>query len=147
MGLAVLFLVAFGLWSWQEGYLDRLFGSNAEALEVVHGSFEDFVEAEVTSSWGKYVIKLTRGDRYPKDPAAVEALVAAAPDLKSRSAVNAIANGDELWLRLEDDAGKVLAAESVKLRDLVSDEDGEITARLDGQIGARVLRLALSSGR
>lgn len=146
VGLAVLFIVAFGLWAWQQGYLDRLFGADAAELEVRGGPFEDLVAAEVTSEWGKYVVKLTRGERYPVDPKAVEALVSAAVDLEARSAVNAVANGDSLWVRLENGDGRVIAAEKVDLRDLVTDAKAEIEAQLDGQIGARVVRLALSSG-
>ena len=52
-----------------------------------------------------------------------------------------------MWLRLEDEDGKVIQAASIELRSLVIDPTKVEKVELDGQIGAKVLRLALDSGK
>ena len=145
--LGLLFLTAIGLWSWQSGYLDRLFGASAESLAVEVGPFDGLLTISVSSSWGKYVVEISRGDKYPATPADVQGLLDGAADLEARSAVSAVANGDKIWVRLETAEGKVLSAEPVELRSLVADEDKRPTVKLDGLIGATSLRLAIDSGK
>ena len=77
----------------------------------------------------------------------MQRLLDGAEDLETRSAVNAVANGDKVWVRLEDEDGEVLRAESIELRSLVTDAAEVEKVELDGQIGAKVLRLALDSGK
>lgn len=147
MLLGLLFLVAIGLWSWQSGYLDRLFGASAESLTSEIGPFDGLLAMSVSSSWGKYVVEIRRGDGYPASPADVQRLLDGAQDLKARSAVNAVANGDKIWIRLEAGDGKVLAATPIELRSLVADGDSVKTVKLDGLIGAKSLRLAIDPGK
>ena len=145
--IAVLFLVGLGLTAWRAGYLDRAFGAGAEDLEQNAGAFEDLLKMEVESSWGKLLVKIRRGERYPKDPAAAKALVDAATSSADRAAVNAVADGDSIWIRLEDADGKVLAAVETDLRALVTAEDGEVEVKLSSMISAQTLRLALDKGK
>lgn len=145
--VGLLFLIAIGLWAWQSGYLDRLFGTSAESLTYEIGPFDGLLSMSVTSSWGKYVVEIERAGGYPATPADVQRLLNEAPDLEARSAVNAVADGGKVWVRLESEDGEVLASEPVELRSLVSDPEKVETVKLDGQIGAKILRLAIDSGK
>ncbi|MCE9636900.1 MAG: hypothetical protein K8T90_14440 [Planctomycetes bacterium] len=144
--LAVLLVVAFGLVAWTGGWIDRVFSPEAAKLTADTAVFGDLVTVEVGGAWGDYEVKVRRGPSYPATTADVEALERAAADPARRAAVRAVADGGTIWLRLENSAGKGVAAKQVELRPLVERADRFVDAKLPGHMSAAKVRLALDAG-
>ena len=147
VALAALLLVAFGLIAWRSGYIDRFLAASAESLEIQYGDFDGMVVAAVDKSWGRYEITLRRGTKYPHDKATLDRLLAAAKTAAQRAAINAVSDGDDLWVRLQTREGKVIEARKVELSALLDDPSASAKTRCPGRVGGAVLRLAVDSGR
>ena len=63
------------------------------------------------------------------------------------AAASAVVNGNNIFLRIEDGAGEVLALKEVSLRELLTKERMDDVAELPGRIGARKLVLGLDAGK
>lgn len=144
--VALLLLLAGGLVAWQSGMFYRAFAVEAVELSEDLGDFNGLLTIEVKDDWGSYSIKLTRGERYPANAAEVDALVNAATTTAQRAAINVVADGGTLWLRVQDEHGKVLTARPMSLRNLLTQEDGKVEERVPGHRHAHQLRLALDDG-
>jgi hypothetical protein len=144
--VGVLLLVAFGLAAWTSGWVDRLLSAKAEAIVIEAGPFAGFVQVESEKAWGDYRVTLRRGAAFPVSNEAVAAARAKASTPAERAAVEIVANGGELWIRLEDAAGHVLHAERAELRPLVAGAEREVEARLPGRITAARVRLDVDAG-
>ncbi|MFW5882388.1 MAG: hypothetical protein ACOCVS_02035 [Planctomycetota bacterium] len=131
---------------WQGGFVDRLLGASAQKLQGDTGPFAEMLTLEIQSSWGDYRIQVRRGPGYPTTPDAVEQHLERSETTAERAAVNLIADGDAVYLRLEDENGQTMAARSVSLRKLLSREEATIEAVLPGRIGAERIVIALDDG-
>lgn len=147
LAILALLLVAFAGVAWQTGYIDRAFSPAVARLEVDRGDFEGLLEMEVESSWGRYVVRLTRGERFPETADAVAALLAERESTRAQAAVRLVADGDRIWVQLRALDGSLLAAAAKDLRPLLEEAKAVVELRLDGKIGTRRIQLALSSGR
>ena len=144
--LGGLLLVAFAGVAWQSGYIGLLLAPRADTLAVDPGPFGDLLRTELGSSLGRYQITLTRGTSFPSDQTQLEALLRRSTALTDRAAVQAVGNGDVVWVRLERADGAVLEATRVELRPLLGAADGRAEALLPGRLGAARVHLALDAG-
>ena len=144
--LGILLVITFGLVAWQEGWIGRVFGPDAGDLAREPGAFGAMIEIEVEQRWGNYRVTLTRGLDYPIISGDVETLLDAAATPVQRAAVNAVANGTEVYVRLVGAKGKVLEARRVQLGALLAADDGSVETTLPGHVSARGVELALESG-
>ena len=147
VAIGALLVVLFGLIAWRSGYVDRFLAASAESLEIQYGDFDGMVVAEVGKAWGRYEITLRRGPEYPKDKDTLDRLLAAADSAPKRAAINAVSDGDDLWVRLQTREGKVIEARQIELSALLGSADAEAKTKCPGRIGGAVLRLAVDSGR
>ncbi len=147
MTIGALLLAIFVVLSFQKGYIDLVFGSSASDISVETGEFLDMVDVQIESDWGNYKVTLVRGSGYPSNKEAVQALLEKSEGNAERAAINAVADGAELWVQLRSRRDKVLESESASLRALLAKEDGEVVLKLKGRIGVHELRLALDSGK
>lgn len=141
-----LFLVAFGIVAWTSGWVDRLLAAKSGAIRIETGPFADFIDVEVAKSWGVYEVKLRRGPGFPVANERLAELRAKASTPAERAALDVVAQGGEIWLRLEDEEGHGLAAAQTDLRPLVSGPDRTADAELPGRITAARVRLSLDAG-
>ena len=141
-----LLAVVFSLVAWQGGWVERVLSADVTTLAVDTGSFGSLLEAEIEPSWGEYEITLRRGATYADTAAQVEAAIARAGTAAERAAVNAVADGGTVYVRLENDDSIVLASRRVELRKLLTESDAKVRVRLPGRIRAATVRLALDSG-
>ena len=144
--VAALLLVVFGLVAWMSGWVYRLLAAKSEALVVDTGPFADYVDVSVEQSWGDYKITLRRGKGFPVESGRLAELRAKAATPADRAAVDIVAQGGRLWLRLLDPQGRSLAASSAELRPLVTDADRTVEVELPGRITAARVRLDLDAG-
>jgi hypothetical protein len=144
--VAALLLVAFALAAWASGWVDRVLGAKADVLVVDTGPFADFIDVAVEKSWGDYKVTLRRGKGFPVENARIEELRSKAATPADRAAVDVVAQGGQLWLRLMDADGKSLAASRVELRPLLAAADRTVEAELPGRITAARVRLDLEAG-
>lgn len=142
---ALLFL-GFGLLMWQNGVVGRAFGTDAGKLTESTGPFGELVGVEVGQSWGNYEVKLGRGEDYPATPAEAGLLEGSAASSLERAAVNAVADGGEIYVRLVDREGNVISSQEISLSALLSQADAVVEAKLTGSIAAYGIELALDSG-
>ena len=115
LGLLALLLVTFGLLGWRYGVVDLVAGRSAEALEVDTGPFGGTLSVEVASHWGSYRVTLRRGEAWPADASAAQALIDGAGDVESGAAMRAIADGRAVWVQVRDGEGRVLESAEVEL--------------------------------
>ncbi len=141
-----LLLVAFGVAAWTGGWVDRLFSASSEKIRIETGPFADFIDVTVEKSWGDYEVTLRRGKGFPVANARLDELKALAKTPADRAAIDAVATGGEIWLRLEDREGHGLSAERTELRPLVAAADRTVEAKLDGRISAVRIRLSIEAG-
>jgi hypothetical protein len=141
-----LLVVAFGVAAWSSGWVDRLLSAKSEELRIETGPFADFLDVSVAKSWGDYKVTLRRGKGFPVENARLAELRANAVTPADRAAVDVVATGGELWLRLEDAEGHGLAATRTELRPLVSAADRTVETQLAGRITAARVRLSLEAG-
>jgi len=148
LGLLALLLVTFGLLGWRYGVVDIVAGRSADALEIDPGPFGDTLAIEVASHWGKYRVTLRRGDDWPADTAAAQALIDGAGDVEAGAAMRAVADGRGIWVQVRDGQGRVLESAEVELARLMrADEDErKVEVTLPGRYSARSLTLGLESG-
>lgn len=142
----LMLLIAFGVAAWASGWVDRLLSAKSEELRIETGPFADLVDVAVEKSWGDYKVTLRRGRGFPVENARLAELRANATTPADRAALDAVATGGEIWLRLEDREGRGLSATRTELRPLVSAADRTVEARLDGRITASRIRLSLEAG-
>ena len=143
---AVLF-VGLGLLVWNQGIVDRLLAVDAAALAVEQGDFLQMLVVDVKDDWGNYVVEVGRGPGYPQTPEEGARLVGGALTPAGRAAVNAVANGQVVYVRLENGKGDVLAFARLELRALVVRADATVRAVLPGRISAESVVLGLDSGK
>lgn len=144
--VGLLVVVALGLTAWQGGWIDRLLSAGAETIRVDTGPFRDLVGVEVAKSWGDYEVTLRRGAGYPVESARVEELRAAAATPADRAALEAVATGGTLWIRVENGQGRGLAVERAELGPLAAGADRSVVKRLPGRIGADRVVLSVEAG-
>jgi len=144
--LALLF-VGFGLSAWSSGWVDRVFAEEASQLALDHGAFEGMLELRLKQRWGKYEIEIRRGPAYPTDPQQVQARLDAAHTTADRACINAVANGEDVYVVIESAAGRALASERVSLRPLLRDGDARVEAKIWGLMLAHKVRISLDDGK
>ncbi|MFN3241461.1 MAG: hypothetical protein ACE37K_08105 [Planctomycetota bacterium] len=145
--IAPLLLVLGGVFAWQSGYIDRVLAVRAEEMNTDTGPFGDMVAMKLERSWGNYHVTLTRGAGYPTTPDALAARKQSSSDLTEQAACAVVGEGDQLFVQLLDDQGKVLEAARTELRPLLTDADGEVLVRLPGKMSVKSVRLSLSAGK
>ena len=145
--IGALLLVVFLLVAWTGGWIDALFAAPAESLTVRRGPFGDLVTATVSSDWGRYKVEIRRGPDYPQSSADVERLLQATTTPSERAAVNLVADGGGLWVRLAADDDTVTFATEISVAVLLEEADARVVATTPGRMNARSVVLALSSGR
>ena len=143
--LALLF-VAFGVAAWAGGWVDRVLAVKSEALSVDTGPFADFVAVSAEKSWGDYKITLRRGPGYPVTNERLAELRQSATTPADRAAIDVVANGGEVWLRLEDAQGRALGVASTDLRALLAAADRTTETELPGRMSAARIRLSIEAG-
>ena len=142
---AVVLLI--GLLAWQRGFVDRLFSGDATELTLEMAGLQDCLALEVTNSWGNYEVTVVRGKGYPASTEDGKALLAQGKTPAELALLRAVVEGGVLFLRLENDKGIVLEVEELNLRALLASEKAKIQGKLPGRIDAKVLRIALVSGK
>jgi hypothetical protein len=145
--VAAALLVAFGLVAWGSGWVDRVLSAKSDALVVDTGPFADYVDVAVGKSWGDYKVTLRRGKGFPVENARLDELRAKAATPADRAAVDVVAQGGQMWVRLLDAGGRSLAASQAELRPLLADADRVVEVELPGRITAARVRLDLDAGR
>jgi hypothetical protein len=143
--LAVL-LVGFGVAAWTSGWVDRLLAAKTESLSVDTGPFSDLVAVSAEKSWGNYDVTLRRGPGYPVTNDRLAELRAKAGTPAERAAIDAVASGGDVWVRLEDAKGHGLAATRTDLRALLAAVDRTSEAELPGRMTAARIRLSIEAG-
>ena len=146
LACAILLFIGIGLTAWQSGAIHGLFAASAADLETNTGPFNQMLTVELTQKWGAYEVVITRGAAYPETTAAVDEALNAAVTTADRAAVNVLANGDEVYVRLYDRADKRVVARSVSLRPLLTDPKGKAKLELPGHMAAKRVELALDAG-
>jgi len=144
--VAAILLVAFGLVAWAGGFFDRLLAAKSEALAIDAGPFADYLDVKVEKAWGAYKITLKRGKGYPVENARVAELKAKAATPAERTAVDVVAQGGELWIRLLDAEGRGLESRAADLRPLVAGEDRVVETMIAGRMTAARVRLDIDAG-
>ncbi|HUR28967.1 MAG TPA: hypothetical protein VM509_12330, partial [Planctomycetota bacterium] len=145
--LLALLLVGFGLSAWSSGWVDRVLSVEAGELTVERGAFEGLLDLELHQRWGKYEIVIRRGPAYPADARATEAALAAASTTSGRAAVNAVSNGEDVYVLIASAKGRTLASERVSLRPLLGDEHARVEAEIWGRMLAHQVRISLDDGK
>jgi hypothetical protein len=143
--LALLF-VAFGVAAWASGWVDRLLAVKSEALSIDMGPFADFVSVAAEKSWGDYKVTLRRGPGYPVTNERLAELRAKAATPADRAAIDAVASGGDVWLRLEDAEGHALGIARTDLRALLAAADRTSETELPGRMSAARIRLSIEAG-
>ena len=144
--VAALLMVLMGLLAWTGGWIDRAFSAGISEVRTDTAVFGDLLTIDVSGSWGDYVVSLRRGRSYPLTLDDIERLRQTAGEPARMVAVDAVAGGGAIWLRLEDKDGRGLAASRIDLRSLVESKDDAVSVRLPGRRDAARIRLALSAG-
>lgn len=149
--LVILLLLGGALWAFTSGYgalaRDALFGAGAEEIETDTGVFGTTLELRVERTLARYEVEVARGPDYPETPERADALVDAATTNEERAAMNAVANGESIWVRVVDESGRPLGAVELELRPLLSEDGGPASARVRAHSGAAGIELALDRGR
>ncbi|MFT7168037.1 MAG: hypothetical protein ACI80K_001162 [Paracoccaceae bacterium] len=152
-GVALLGLIAAAclLLAFYGGYVDRargaFFGTSAEAVKIQTDTFAGSLDVSLERKFGSYLVTVRRGPDYPTTSAEVEARIAAAETPAQRAAASAIADGGDVWLRLEDSEGKVLHATELDLGGLLESSERELQRTLPSKLGTAQLRLSLDPGK
>lgn len=144
--LSAALLIAFGLYAWQSGYLDRVFSAAPAEITVDTGPFGDRLKAKIQRKWGNYEITIRRGTAFPATVEAVTADKENAKGIADRAAITILSEGGTVYVHLVNSRGEQLDSKAVELRPLVEDENGKAVAKISGKIGAAGIRLALSKG-
>lgn len=142
----VAFLLLSSFVAWRSGWVGRLLAADAAELQLSAGPFEGLLELHVTDRLGRYEVQVVRGAAYPADAAALQALRGKTSDLQRLAAVDVIASGGVVFLRLEREDGGVLAAEPLRSAVLLHDPGAAVEVALDGRLAGRRLALALDGG-
>jgi hypothetical protein len=144
--IGVLVVVLFGLIAWQSGYIDRLLAPAGNAVNLDTGPFGDMLRVSLKKSWGQYRVEVARGLRYPQTVPEANTLRSAAASTAQAAAVHVVADGGDIFVRLEDGRRQVLVSKKVSLRPLLADPAGNVETRLPGRMAGTALRLALEPG-
>lgn len=139
-----LLLLAFGLTAWRTGLVDRLLAANAQGMAVENADFGDLLDVAVENEWGNYKVTISRGPGHPTTAAAWDDRVAAATTEAQRLHAIVVREGQDLYVQVRDEKGRVLAEESGSMRVLVTDPDGSEIVRLPGQMTAARVVLSLT---
>jgi hypothetical protein len=145
--VAALLLVVFASAAYFGGWVDRLLSASAETLAVDTGPFADYLDVTVEKSWGNYEVTVRRGRGFPVENARIEELKARAATPADRAALDVVATGGKVWLRLEDTEGHGLAAAASEMRPLLSGPDRSVVEHLPGYMTAARVKLSLDAGR
>ncbi len=141
LALGVLILSA-----WQSGFIHRLRTPGVDRVTVDTGSFGNLINVTAESAWGKYSVTLKRGPGYPAGGEDADKLLAEAETVEQRAAVNAVINGETVFIRLEDKNGIVLSAEPVSLRPLLRPDGGRVSVKIPGHMNTVYIAVSLDSG-
>ena len=148
--LVVLLLLGGALWAFTSGYgalaRDALFGANAEEIATGTGVFGETLVLEIERKFARYEVEVTRGPQYPATPDEADALVDAAQTNEERAAMNAVANGESIWVRVVDEDGKSVAATELDLRSLLSEGGGPTKAQVRAHAAGARIELSLDRG-
>jgi hypothetical protein len=60
--------------------------------------------------------------------------------------VNAVANGDDVYVVIEDAEGRALESRRISLRPLLTKPDAVVETKIWGRISARRVRISLDEG-
>lgn len=142
----VLIVAAGGIFLWQSGAIDRALAPTVDQMDRNRGPFEQLLDWDVTAEWGTYHITIKRGADYPVDQKKLDALLATTESMSDRAAINVVANGDTIYVRLVDKTDRVLVAKALPLRSLVTKEDGTEKVTMPGLMAGARLELALDDG-
>ncbi len=141
LSIATLIAVA-----WQGGLIDRAFAAQSSDIRIEVPGLGDTLQLTIDDEWGNYVVVLSRGIGYPETPAARDALFSNAVTTTELALLRAVADGDSLFIRIEDAENQVLGATRMSLRPLLSQPHNQVVARLPGQMNADHIRIALDAG-
>lgn len=147
--VAGLLLLTFGIVSWQSGWWHRILSRDSVQIRVDEGSFAGLLTTTVKSSWGNYEVTIKRGGDYPDPDAASTRAPSTAPASTlptDRVARSVVAVGGEIYVRIENDRGEVVAFEVAQLRALVVKASGSVVVQLPGRMDAASIHLALDDG-
>jgi hypothetical protein len=145
--IGILVAVLFGLIAWRSGYLGRLFSPAGSAISLDTGPFGDMLHISIEKSWGRYKVAVTRGPSYPKTVSEANALRSAGTSTAQAAAVNVVADGGDVYVRLENAQRQVLVSNKASLRPLLVDSAGSVETRLPGRMSGTAIRLALEPGK
>lgn len=151
-GLMLLALLLLGgsLLAWQSGYFgllrDSFFAEGTDEAAIETGLFKDTLTLTAERKLASYRCEIRRGANYPETPADIEALVAAAATTGERAAMNAVADGKTIWLRVVDKDGVTLAATRVNLSALLTEPNGVLQSKIRARAGTVRVELALNAG-
>lgn len=144
--IIVLLLCAGGLLVWQSGLWDRLVSTSVDRLECETGPFDGMLSVKVTPYWGNYQVGLTRGAQYPITTEDIDVRTKSASTAILRAAINQVAQGGEVFVRIEDSTGRVLSRSRIRLSALLTDPRRRIVVELDGHQRAARVVLGLDEG-
>jgi hypothetical protein len=145
--IGILVAALFGLIGWQSGYLDQLFSPAGSDISLDTGPFGDLLHISIEKSWGHYKIAVARGPSYPKTVSEVNALRSATVSTAQAAAVNVVADGGDVYVRLEDARRQVLVSKKESLRLLLADPARNVEMRVPGRMSGTAVRLALEPGK
>src|SRR6185503_2650618 len=111
---------------WSGGYVDKLLAPRPDALAVLDTEFTGLLHVDVATSWGSYGVTLRRGPKYPVSNEEIDRLRAEAATPVQRAAIDALAGGGTVYVRLEDDGGRVLEVTRADLRPLLGSATGSV---------------------
>lgn len=152
-GLMLLALILVGglLAAWRSGYLglahDAITAPEADAVFIETGVFGETLELELDRRFAHYTCTIRRGRLYPATADEARELEDAAATTGERAAMNAVADGGAIWVRVVDEDGATLSAVEVELAELLVEEDGVAEVELRARAGGIKVELALSRGR
>jgi hypothetical protein len=140
------FLMLSGLVAWQSGWVGRMLVADVGEIAVDAGPFAGVLACRIEKRFGRYEVFIEPGPDYPRSPDAVEALRGKSSDLERRAAIDVVAGGGELYVRLERADGVVLEARRLRTATLLGGAAAQREV-LDGRISGARIALALSDGR
>lgn len=144
--IGAFLIIAAVLTAWQQGIVDRLFATSEHGIARSTGQFQDLLQYDLKQSLGNYEIEVRRGPRYPTTSAEVDRLLEGVEKTADRACVTVVAEGGTIYARLEDDQHRLLSAQPIDLRPLLSDEKNTATCRIPGRINAASVTLSLDKG-
>jgi hypothetical protein len=142
----LLVLAVIVLAGWQSGLIQRIRSPEADLVTLHTGAFGSLLTVSAESKWGTYRVTVRRGEDYPAAGEDILILLENTESIEQRAAVNAVVNGEIIYIRTEDSQRNVLDAEPFTLRPLLTAEDKAIAIEIPGHMKTRFLTLSLEPG-